>query len=115
MAVRSEPPVSGVKKAEKEYESSVKQTQKQVSLQEKYDNQPKRPPGRRPDFDKKIELAKNKQDQAQSNLEIVRQNQQTVGQAKSEIGEVYHPFNTQMRRRKKRTTVTAPSRNTQVK
>jgi hypothetical protein len=86
---------SAVKKAEKEYESNVKQTQKQVSLQEKYDNQPKRPPGRRPGFDKKIELAKDKQDQAQSNLEIVRQNQQTVRQAKSEIGEVYHPFNTQ--------------------
>jgi len=86
---------SGVKKAEKEYESSVKQAQKQVRLQEKYDNQPKRPPGRRPDFEKKIELAKDKQDQAQSNLEIVRQNQQTVRQAKSEIGQVYHPFNTQ--------------------
>ncbi len=86
---------SAVKKAENEYESSVKQTQKQVSLEEKYDNQPKRPPGRRPDFEKKIELTKDKQDQAQSNLEIARQNQETVRQAKSEIGQVYHPFNTQ--------------------
>ena len=86
---------SAVKKAENEYESSVKQTQKQVSLEEKYDNQPKRPPGRRPDFEKKIALTKDKQDQAQSNLEIARQNQETVRQAKSEIGQVYHPFNTQ--------------------
>ena len=86
---------SAVKKAENEYESSIKQTQKQVSLEEKYDNQPKRPPGRRPDFEKKIELTKDKQDQAQSNLEIARQNQETVRQAKSEIGQVYHPFNTQ--------------------
>ena len=86
---------SAVKKAQKEYESSVKQTQKQVNLEEKYDNQPKRPPGRRPDFEKKIELTKDKQDQAQSNLEIARQNQETVRQAKSEIGQVYHPFNTQ--------------------
>lgn len=86
---------SAVKKAENEYESSVKQTQKQVSLEEKYDNQPKRPPGRRPDFEKRIELTKDKQAQAQSNLEIARQNQETVRQAKSDIGQVYHPFNTQ--------------------
>jgi hypothetical protein len=86
---------SAVKKAQNEYESRVKQTQKQVNLEEKYDNQPKRPPGRRPDFEKKIALTKDKQDQAQSNLEIARQNQETVRQAKSEIGQVYHPFNTQ--------------------
>lgn len=86
---------SAVKKAENEYESSVKQTRKQVSLEEKYDNQPKRPPGRRPDFEKRIEITKDKQDQAQSNLEIARQNQETVRQAKSDIGQVYHPFNTQ--------------------
>jgi len=86
---------SAVKKAEKEYETTVKQTQKEVDLKENYDNQPKRPPGRRPGFEKKIELAKENEHQAKSNLEISRQNQETVRNAKAEIGKVYHPYNTE--------------------
>jgi len=84
---------SAVKKAEKEYETTVKQTQKEVGLKENYDNQPKRPPGRRPGFEKKIELAKENEHQAKSNLEVSRQNQETVRNAKAEIGKVYHPYN----------------------
>jgi len=87
---------AAVKKAEKQYEASVKQTQKQVSKQENYDNQSKRPVGRRPNFEKKIELAKEEETKAQSNLEIARQNQETVGNAKSEIGKIYHPFDVQI-------------------
>jgi hypothetical protein len=86
---------SAVKKAEKEYETTVKQTQKEIDLKENYDNQPKRPPGRRPGFEKKIELAKENEDQAKSNLEVSRQNQETVRNAKAEIGKVYHPYNTE--------------------
>ena len=86
---------SAVKKAEKEYETTVKQTQKEVGLKENYDNQPKRPPGRRPGFEKKIELAKENEHQAESNLEVSRQNQETVRNAKAEIGKVYHPYNTE--------------------
>jgi hypothetical protein len=86
---------SAVKKAEKEYETIVKQSQKEVDLKENYDNQPKRPPGRRPGFEKKIELAKENEHQAKSNLEVSRQNQETVCNAKAEIGKVYHPYNTE--------------------
>lgn len=86
---------SAVKKAEKEYETIVKQSQKEVDLKENYDNQPKRPPGRRPSFEKKIELAKENEHQAKSNLEVSRQNQETVRNAKAEIGKVYHPYNTE--------------------
>lgn len=86
---------SAVKKAEKEYETTVKQTQKEVDLKENYDNQSKRPPGRRPGFEKKIELAKENEHQAKSNLEISRQNQEKVRNAKAEIGKVYHPYNTE--------------------
>lgn len=86
---------SAVKKAEKEYETIVKQSQKEVDLKENYDNQPKRPPGRRPGFEKKIELAKENEHQAKSNLEVSRQNQETVRNAKAEIGKVYHPYNTE--------------------
>jgi hypothetical protein len=86
---------SAVKKAEKEYETIVKQSQKEVDLKENYDNQPKRPPGRRPAFEKKIKLAKENELQAKSNLEVSRQNQETVRNAKAEIGKVYHPYNTE--------------------
>lgn len=86
---------SAVKKAEKEYETIVKQSQKEVDLKENYDNQPKRPPGRRPGFEKKIKLAKENEHQAKSNLEVSRQNQETVRNAKAEIGKVYHPYNTE--------------------
>jgi hypothetical protein len=86
---------SAVKKAEKQYELCVKQTQKQVSKQQNYDNQSKRPVGRRPNFEKKIESAKEDQNQAQSKLEIAKQNQETVSNAKSEIGKIYHPFDVQ--------------------
>jgi hypothetical protein len=86
---------SAVKKAEKEYETIVKQSQKEVDLKENYDNQPKRPPSRRPGFEKKIELAKENEHQAKSNLEVSRQNQETVCNAKAEIGKVYHPYNTE--------------------
>ncbi len=86
---------AAVKKAEKHYEASVQQTQKQVSKQQNYDNQSKRPVGRRPNFEKKIELAKEEQNQAQSKLEIAKQNQETVSNARSEIGKIYHPFDVQ--------------------
>jgi Family of unknown function (DUF6399) len=86
---------SAVKKAEKEYETIVKQSQKEVDLKENYDNQPKSSPGRRPSFEKKIELAKENEHQAKSNLEVSRQNQETVRNAKAEIGKVYHPYNTE--------------------
>jgi len=86
---------SAVKKAEKKYETIVKQSQKEVDLKENYDNQPKRPPGRRPGFEKKIKLAKENEHQAKSNLEVSRQNQETVRNAKAEIGKVYHPYNTE--------------------
>lgn len=86
---------SAVKKAEKEYGTTVKQTQKKIDLKENYDNQPKRPPGRRPGFEEKIKLAKENEHQAKSNLEVSRQNQETVRNAKAEIGKVYHPYNTE--------------------
>jgi transcriptional regulator with XRE-family HTH domain len=83
---------SAIKREEKEYETAVKQTQKEASLKETYDNRAKRPPGRRPGFEEKIEIAKAKEDQAKSNLEKARQNQETVSNAKAEIGKVYHPY-----------------------
>jgi hypothetical protein len=90
----SGPLASNVKRAEKEYEAAGKQTQKEKNLKFSYDTQPKRPPGRRPNFEKKIELAEEKESQAKNDLEKARQNQETVRNAKAEIGKVYHPYDT---------------------
>ena len=64
----SGPLAAVVKKAEKQYESAAKQTQTQIHLKESYDNQPKRPRGRRPHFEQKVELASENERQAQANL-----------------------------------------------
>lgn len=84
-----------IKKAKKEYEMVVKQTEKEISLKEKYDNSLKRPPGRRPGFEKKIDLAEKQKDQAKSDFEKAIQNQETVRNEKAAIGKDYHPYNTE--------------------
>ncbi len=89
----SGPLAAVVKKAEKQYESAAKQTQTQIHLKESYDNQPKRPRGRRPHFEQKVELASENERQAQVNLTNDRQNQETVRTAIAEIGKVYYPYN----------------------
>jgi hypothetical protein len=84
---------SVVKKAEKEYVTSVKQTQEEIDLKESYDNQLSRPRGRRPHFEKKIDLASERELQAEINLINAIQNQEIVRTAKAEIGKLYHPYN----------------------
>jgi len=86
---------AAIKKVKKEYEMAVKQTAKEIRLKEKYDNRPKRLPGRRPDFEKKINLAETQENQAKSNLEKAIQNQETVRNEKATIGKDYHPYNTE--------------------
>ncbi len=83
---------SAAKKAKKEYETAVKQAQKETSLKETYDNLAKRPLGRPPGFGKRIETAKATEDQAKLNLEKAVQDQETVKGEKAEIGKVYHPY-----------------------
>jgi DNA-binding transcriptional regulator YiaG len=78
-----------VKKAEKQVEEAVKQTQKEIKTKEQYENQPKRPRGRRPHFEKKIAEASEHERQAEVALDTARQNQETVKQAKQEIGKCY--------------------------
>ena len=84
---------SVVKKAEKEYETAVKQTQERTDLKENYDNQLTRPRGRRPHFEKKIELASEREVQAETDLLKAKQNQEIVRTDKAEIGKLYHPYN----------------------
>ena len=84
---------SAIKKADKELEAATKQLQKQQKAKDKFDNLPKRPRGRRPGFEKKIDLATEQQSQAQVKQEQAIENQQQVSAARAEIGEIYHPYN----------------------
>jgi len=83
---------SEIRHAEKNHETAVKQTQKEERKKVKYEDKPKRPRGRRPDFEKRIEEAKQVEEEAQAALQQARENQEIVLTAKAEIGKVYHPF-----------------------
>jgi len=50
-----------------------------------------RPVGRRPDFDKKIAVASEKESVAKKKFEQALENQETVATAKKDIGQFYHP------------------------
>jgi len=85
--------MSKVRKAEKEHENAIKQTLKIESKKEKFDAAKKRPRGRRPHFEERIEIAKQEEQQVKEDLEQARLNYETVRNAKAEIGKVYHPYN----------------------
>lgn len=83
---------SEIRSAEKNHETAVKQTQKEEQRKVKFEDKPKRPRGRRPDFEKRIEEAKQVEEEAKAALQQARENQEIVRTAKAEIGKVYHPF-----------------------
>ena len=83
--------MSKVRKAEKEHENAIKQTLSIEGKKENFDE--KRPRGRRPHFEEKIEQAKQEEEQVKEDLEQARLNYETVRNAKAEIGKVYHPYN----------------------
>ena len=85
--------MSKVRKAEKEHEKAIKNTLKMECEKEKFDGAEKRPRGRRPHFEKRIERAKQEEQQIKEDLEQARLNYETVRTAKAEIGKVYHPYN----------------------
>jgi hypothetical protein len=89
----SGPLAGAIKKSEKQVEVATKQEQKEKKRQENFDNQPKRPRGRRPNFEGKIAIAAENVKQAEKSLEAARQNQETVLTAKRDIGRFYHPYN----------------------
>jgi hypothetical protein len=99
--------MSKVKKAEKEYEKAIKQIQQIEQEKERFDTADKRPRGRRPHFEKKIELAETQQQQAKESLDQARLNHETVHSAKAEIGKVYHPYNLESGQRQDSETVSS--------
>lgn len=87
-------PLNGsIKKAEKRLESVAKETRNQIRLKQEYDGKSKRPRGRRPHFEKRIESAALVEKQASDDLEAAKHNREIVKEANREIGRCYHPYN----------------------
>jgi hypothetical protein len=83
---------SKIKKAEKQVEIITKQAKREIQSRALYDNQPKRPRGRRPNFEKRIADTLEHKEQTEFDLKTAIQNKETVQQAKQQIGKCYHPF-----------------------
>jgi len=81
-----------VKKAEAKFKEKTQQIQEIVSCKEKYDNALKRPRGRRPDFEKRVHLANVQAQKAKKEVGQSKIDQETVRDAKAQIGQVYHPY-----------------------
>ena len=97
--------MSKVRKAEKEHENLIEQTLKIETEKEKFDCAEKRPRGRRPHFEEKIEKAKQMEQQAKEKLEQARLNHETVVNEKAKIGKVYHPYDLETGQRQDAETV----------
>ena len=97
--------MSKVRKAEKEHENLIEQTLKIETEKEKFDCAEKRPRGRRPHFEEKIEKAKQMEQQAKEKLEQARLNHETFVNEKAKIGKVYHPYDLETGQRQDAETV----------
>jgi hypothetical protein len=84
---------SMVRKAESKYEARTVEAQRVIDRKEVYDTAPKRPRGRRPNFEMQIHLAQEQAQEAEEKLKKTRENQETVRSSKAQIGQVYHPYN----------------------
>jgi hypothetical protein len=83
-----------IRKAEKEVEKAEQKVKKQEADKEKHNVQ-KRGPGRPPDFDKRIETARQEKKQTQENLRVRQEQQERAREANKAISGAYHPYHLQ--------------------
>lgn len=82
-----------IRKAEKDHENSEKAVHDALKSKEDYESLEKRPVGRPLDFDKKILLCREKEQEARTSLDQARDNRETVTKARQQISKAYHPYN----------------------
>jgi hypothetical protein len=83
-----------IRRAEKEVERAEQKVKQEEAAKEKY-AAPKRPPGRPPQFAKRIEKAQQEKQQALENLTMRQEQQEQARQANKAISQVYHPYQLQ--------------------
>lgn len=83
-----------IRKAEKEVTQAEQKVAKQEAAKKNYDAQ-KRGAGRPPNFDKRIDNARQEKQKASENLSVRQEQQAQARQANKAISEQYHPYNLQ--------------------
>ena len=83
---------AAIRKAEKEHEKSVKSLQDALKKKEAFENLDKRPVGRHPNFDKRISLCREKEQESRDFLEQARGSRETVSKERKKISWAYHPY-----------------------
>ncbi len=82
---------SRIKKAEKALTEASEEVTRHKEAKVLF-NEGKRPPGRAPDFDKRIREAADREKKAKKALEIAEKHRESVSQAIKGIGNAYHPY-----------------------
>jgi hypothetical protein len=88
----SGPLASKIRRAEKAFQSAEKQVDKIKEEMHCYDSRERRPRGRRPGFEKRVNLAEKQRESAEAELLKARENQETIRAARKRIGHIYHPY-----------------------
>jgi len=101
----SGPLASKIRRAEQALLTEEKQVEKIYNKMSCYDDNERRPRGRRPGFEKKLNLAEKEREHAETALQKARENQETVRVARKKIGHVYHPYDLLTGRRQDASTV----------
>ena len=73
-------------------EQALKETPTQTNKRDEYDNLSKRPPGRRPDSEKRIAEAAENERLAEAARDSAGKRQEAALRARREIGRCYHPY-----------------------
>ena len=88
----SGPLASEIRRAEKIFLLEEKQVKKAKAKMHCYDVQERRPRGRRPNFEKKINLTEKEKERAEAGLQKARKNQEITREERKKIGRIYHPY-----------------------
>ena len=88
----SGPLAAEIKRAEQALLTEEKQVEKIRCKMHCYDDNERRPRGRRPNFEKQLNLAEKEREDAETALQKARENQEAVRVERKRISQVYHPY-----------------------
>lgn len=84
--------LSQIKQAQKEYDKAIQVTQRHMQDSYNWEIQQHHGPGRPPDFNNRIQIAREKEDVAKQAVETAITRKERAKEILLEIGDAYHPF-----------------------
>ena len=84
--------LSQVKQAQKEYDKTIRETRCHMQDSYNWETQQHHKPGRPPDFNNRIQIARKKEDVARQAVETTVARKERAKEILQEIGDAYHPF-----------------------